>query len=475
MQDFLQRLDVPDLTALIRGSLIGHDNFVPGHNGPHRLVYADYTASGRASRLVEDFILEEVLPFYANTHTDASYCGQQTGRHRESARETIRNCVGANQDHAVIFCGSGATAAINKFVSLTQLHEQARTGEIPVVFIGPYEHHSNILPWRESGADVVEIPEAETGGPDLTALETALIGYADRRCKIGSFSAASNVTGILTDVTAVTQLLKSHGALATWDYAGGGPYLPISMQGAEGAELDAIFLSPHKFIGGPGASGVLVVRKSVATRKRPSHPGGGTVDYVSSWDHRYFDSVEDREESGTPNILGDIRAGLVFELKQQMGTDLICSSNARLADRAIKAWQDQPRLKILGLQNAARLPVFSVLIFFNDGQPVHHNLVARILNDRYGIQARAGCACAGPYGHHLLKVSQERSIEIRDALLTGQRMEKPGWVRLNLSFLMDDAEADFILGALTEVSNNIDDFARDYVCDRENASYFMAM
>lgn len=249
--------------------LIGEGVQIPGADGMVPLVYADYVASGRALRSVEDFVVSDVLPFYANSHTEASYCGAHMTRLRRAARAEIARITGAKQEDAVIFAGSGATAGLNRLVSLLSVNE----ARAPVVFIGPYEHHSNILPWRESRATVVEIPEAAEGGPDLEVLQVALSEYAACDLKIGSFSAASNVTGILTDADAVSALLHAHGALAVWDYAGGGPYLPIDMGGKGRARKDAVVVSPHKFPGGPGASGVLIVNGTAVRRKCPSWPG----------------------------------------------------------------------------------------------------------------------------------------------------------------------------------------------------------
>ena len=255
----------------LAAGLIGEGVMLPGPDGPQPLVYADYVASGRGLRQVEDFIVTEVLPYYANSHTEASYCGAHMTGLRRAARAEIARLTGATEEDAVIFAGSGATAGLNRLVSLLGVNE----ARAPVVFIGPYEHHSNILPWRESKAVVVEIPEAPGGGVDLGVLQQALVEYAACDLKIGSFSAASNVTGVLTDPDPVSALLHEHGALAVWDYAGGGPYLPIDMGGHGGARKDAIVISPHKFPGGPGASGVLIVNKKAVRRRAPSWPGGG--------------------------------------------------------------------------------------------------------------------------------------------------------------------------------------------------------
>ena len=322
------------LIDTIRSAVIGDDEAIVTPFGVRRVSYADYTASGRSLSFIEDFIRETVLPLYANTHTESSGTGLQTTRFREDARRIVREACGANErDHAVIFCGSGSTGAIATLIDCLGLRLPAElddryalldripSSERPVVFIGPYEHHSNDLPWRESIADLVTVPEDHDGRIDRAALERSLQEHADRPLKIGSFSAASNVTGILSDVAALSSLLHRHGALSCWDYAAAAPYVEIEMTPGDDAlaALDAIVVSPHKFVGGPGTPGVLVARRELFGNRVPSVPGGGTVAYVNPTEHVYLDDIEQREEGGTPDIVGSIRAGLVFQLKRAVG------------------------------------------------------------------------------------------------------------------------------------------------------------
>ncbi len=493
LERFRQSIGSGDRIARLRAGLIGEGAGIETPFGEKRLIYADYTASGRALRQVEEFIARHVLPYYANSHTEASFCGAYTTRLREEARAFIAAETNAGSDYAVIFAGSGATSAVNRLVALCGVGDFAgarapspgrrltaffrsgrrppRGGGRPAVFVGPYEHHSNILPWRESGAEVIEIAEAPGGGPDLAMLERELTLRAQRPLLIGSFSAASNVTGIITDVDAVTRLLKHHGALAFWDYAGGGPYLPIDMNPGAGLEKDAVFLSPHKFQGGPGASGLLIVRRSAIRATRPTWPGGGSVAYVSPWAHDYLDSVIEREEAGTPNILGDIRAALAFMIKAEVGTDTIRRRDDELIARAEAVWGANPHINLLGVDKAPRLPIFSFTVRDQAGAIVHHQLFTRLLSDIHGIQVRGGCVCAGPYGHRLLHVSRAESERIRDAVRAGQEVRKPGWIRLNFNYLMDDATAAHIVESVERLARGVSDYAPLYAGDETTAEF----
>ena len=450
---FAAQLDRPDLLDWLRGGLIGEGVPVPGPFGAHPLIYADYVASGRALEQVERFVMTEVLPYYANSHTEASFCGAAMTRMRRAARASIARMTGTDDTHAVIFAGSGATAGINRLVHLLGVPQVLAGGGRAVVFIGPYEHHSNILPWRESGAEVVEIPEAPTGGPDMDALARALADTRGAALRIGAFSAASNVTGIITNVDAVTRLLRAHDVRSVWDYAGAGPYLPIDMQAGGECAKDAVVISPHKFLGGPGASGVLIVRKgAVGPRRSPVMPGGGTVRFVSPWGHVYAEGLEAREEAGTPNVIGDIRAALAFMVKHAIGRNVMDARHAALDARARAVWDHNPRLELLGMDKGARLPIFSFRIRDGQGGYVHHQLFTRMLSDCYGIQARGGCACAGPYAHRLLDIDARQSQDMLAAIHAGNEMAKPGWVRLNFSVLMTDAKADCIIAAVDELA-----------------------
>ncbi len=467
--------NVTHLIEQIREAIIGDDRAVEGPYGLRRLTYADYTASGRSLGFIEDFIREEVLPLYANTHTETSSTGLHTTRFREMSREIILKAVGGSPADVVIFSGSGATGAINKLIEILNLrlpHElDQRFGlashipldQRPVVFIGPYEHHSNELPWRESLVEVVVIPEKADGRIDGKILEQQLRTHATRPLLIGSFSAASNVTGIVSNTNDITSLLHSYGALAFWDFAAAGPYVNIEMNpgyvpGASGdgvvtVSKDAVFISPHKFIGGPQTPGLLIVKRKLLTNAVPSVPGGGTVAYVSSAKHTYLSDLAHREEGGTPAIVEAIRAGLVFHLKQAVGAETIEKLEAGFLARAISSWAKHPNIEILGNLEAKRLSIVSFVI--RHGKRVlHHNFVVALLNDLFGIQARGGCSCAGPYGHRLLGIDLAHSMKYHEAIKAGAEGIKPGWIRLNFNYFISDEVFRFIVRAVEIIADH---------------------
>lgn len=424
---------------------------LPGPFGNRYITYADYIASGQASSLIEDFIQSEVLPYYANTHTEASYTGLQTSKYREEARQAIKQSVHASDEDVVLFAGSGCTGAIDLLIrKLTQFYQTQES--FPVVFIGPFEHHSNILPWREGPFELVELPIAN-GNVDVKALEEQLKKYHHKKPMIGSFSAASNVTGILAPQDEIHRLLKKYDALSFWDYAGAGPYMPIDMNPEGVAGKDAIFMSPHKLIGGPGTPGVLICKKSLFQGGLPVVIGGGTVEYVTKRKQRYIDHIEAREEGGTPAILGSIRAGLAFKLKNEVGASLIQEIEHQYITKAIETFKSHKNIFILGNTEAPRLSFMAFLIRFND-KFLHHNFVVALLNDLFGIQSRGGCSCAGPYGHDLLDINDEDSDKLYDEVLSGNTAAKPGWVRLNFNYFIPREEFEYILNCVIWISEH---------------------
>jgi selenocysteine lyase/cysteine desulfurase len=339
----------------------------------------------------------------------------------------------------------------------------------PVVFIGPFEHHSNEIPWRESIADVVTIREDADGGICVDDLRGRLEEYADRPLLIGSFSAASNVTGIVAPTAEISTLLHEHGALSFWDFAAAAPYVDIDMSSPDPdlplAYKDALFLSPHKFIGGPSTPGVLVARRELFANRVPESPGGGTVLYVNPAEHRYLDDPAHREEGGTPAIIEAVRAGMVFQLKDAVGTPTIRALEERFLARAVAAWRAEPTIELLGNLEAERLSIISFVVRSPSGRYLHHNFVVALLNDLFGVQSRGGCSCAGPYGHRLLGIDLERSHEFEREIAGGCEGIKPGWVRVNFNYFISDTVADYIVEAVRMVARDGWKLLGDYLFD----------
>ncbi|XP_014661429.1 PREDICTED: probable cysteine desulfurase isoform X2 [Priapulus caudatus] len=453
-----------NLLEYIDLNVIGHDTVFEGPFGLRTVIYCDYTASGRPLKFIEEYIMHYVYALYANTHTTTSITSRQTTQFRHEARDIIKKCVNASEQDVVIFTGSGTTGAIHKLISALQLNNNM-TAYNTVVIVGPYEHHSNILPWKESGVrKIVRIPDTSKGQVDLYDLERQLQTWKEEGLQIiTAFSAASNVTGIVTDTVAVGELVHKYGGLCFWDYATAAPYLKIDMNPTETGYKDAMFCSPHKFVGGPGSPGVLIAKKHLFRNPVPHGCGGGTVLFVTRDTHLYLQDIEMREEGGTPAIIESIRAGMVFQLKHEVGTDVIEEREDELCRKAFAAWKRNPNMRILGSHTSRRLPIFAFLVFNQEtGKFLHHNFISVLLNDLYGIQARGGCACAGPYAQDLLGIDEDMAREFTEFLsqtpkdgetTLKQALEimKPGFVRLNLPYFFPDDVVDFVLDAVDMV------------------------
>ncbi|SEJ43502.1 Selenocysteine lyase/Cysteine desulfurase [Deinococcus reticulitermitis] len=449
--------------AALRADLIGSGAVIRTPFGERRVTYADYVASGRALRSVEEKVQRLALPLYANTHTEDSATGAHSTHLTHQAAEYVKAQLGGDHTCKLVFCGSGSTAAVRRMQDILGLivpgpYRQAVLAalpehERPVVFVGPYEHHSNEVSWRETVAEVVEVPLCPRGNLDLEALRGLLRDprYA-RRPKIGSFSAASNVTGLLTDTRTVARMLHAHGASAFFDFAASAPYVAIDMKPGQPDGYDAVFLSPHKFVGGPGTPGLLCFQEHLYTLAAPSTAGGGTVHYVSRTRHAFIEDIEAREDAGTPAILGKIRTALAFRVKEELGVRRLTAREHELFARAQDRLGRNGRVQLLGNPDASRLAFLSLLVRTASGAYLHPRFVVRLLNDLFGIQARGGCACAGPYGHALLGIDDERSERYFQCIMGDMGGLKPGWTRLNLAPWAADEEVDFLLSAVEFVA-----------------------
>ena len=458
----------------LRKQIIGIDTLVVTPFGERIMTYCDYTASGRCLYFIENYI-QRLCQFYANTHTEDDVTGSITSRLMHEAEEAIKAAVHAGPRGCLIACGTGATAAIDKLqqilgVAITpptraRLENLLGEGgfkdsEFPIVFIGPYEHHSNEVTWRNSLVETVRIGLDHNGNIDLEELENHLRDprYSGRT-KIGSFSAASNVTGIRTDIYQIATLLHKFGAFACFDFAACGPYVDIDMnpearKEGDDPSLDAIFLSPHKFLGGPGASGILVFNEALyQTSLPPTVCGGGTVDYVGLEEEDFIRDIEERERAGTPGILQMLKAGLVFQLKDRVGLDTIHTREQAYLRKIMAVFADEPRIEVLGHpEPERRVGIVSFNVRASTGKYLHHKFVSKLLNDLFGIQSRAGCSCAGPYGHELLSIDHLTSEAYRQVVREGQSGFKPGWCRIGLHWVMDEAEVDFVIHAICLVA-----------------------
>lgn len=450
-----------------RERIVGIDRTFASPYGTLPIVYADWVASGRLYGPIERQMREIFGPFVGNPHTESTVTGAMMTHAYHMAQQIIKRHVHAGPDDVIITAGFGMTAVVNKFQRLLGLRicEQYRSQihipehERPVVFLTHMEHHSNHTTWLETLADVVVVDPDPAGLVDLDRLVTQVEKYKDRKLKIGSFTAASNVTGIHPDYRAMATIMHRYGGYCFVDFAAAAPYVDIDMHPEDPAEkLDAVFFSPHKFLGGPGTSGVLVFDRHLYHRNVPDHPGGGTVDWTTPWgDHKFVNSIEAREDGGTPGFLQAIKTALCIDLKQQMDVQVMLQREQELLAVALPALRAMSGVHLLANQVDDRLGILSFYV-----EKVHYNLVAKLLNDCYGVQVRGGCSCAGTYGHYLLHVDPTRSQMIADRINHGDLSKKPGWVRLSLHPTMTDEELTFILSAIEDVVQNADKLEQDY-------------
>ena len=459
-----------------RKNIIGNGQRFLTPYGEKRMLYADWIASGRLYTPIEERIAYEIGPFIGNTHTETSENGRLMTQTYHLAHKIIKEHVHAGKDDVILTTGFGMTGAIVKFqrilglkpCTLYQECTNRNDREKPVVFITHMEHHSNHTSWYETDTDVVIVKPGKDLTIDLDHLEDALKKNKDRKLKIGSFTACSNVTGIRTPYRQMARLMHQYGGVAFIDFAASAPYDEIDMHPPDPEErLDAIFFSPHKFLGGPGSSGVLIFNSSLYSNKVPDQPGGGTVDWTNAWgEYKYIDDIEIREDGGTPGFLQAIRSALSIELKNKMGVENIHARENELLAKTLASLQPAPGLHILADNMTERLGVISFYL-----EAVHYNLVVSLLSDRFGIQVRGGCACAGTYGHFLLDVSYEKSRKITEKINHGDLSEKPGWVRLSLHPTMTDDEITFITEAINQVAKNHKEWGKDYAYNRNTNEF----
>jgi len=485
-----------------RKNIIGFDARFETPYGTKKILYADWTASGRAFASIEERLQQEVLPLMANTHTETTVTGTAMTRAYEQAKHIIKQHVHAGPDDVLIFAGSGMTGAVNKLQRLLGLRiperimDYVKAGRLPavaelknskvsihslfgnyldidpvlkpIIFVSHMEHHSNQTSWLETIADVEIIPNDETGNIDLNTLEQLLIKYKDRTNKAVAITGCSNVTGIQTPYHQVAQLVHAYGGLCFVDFACSAPYVSINMHPPiEGAHLDAVYFSPHKFLGGQGTPGVLIFDKKLYHNIIPDQPGGGTVTYTNPWKyHEYITDIEHREDGGTPPFLQGIKAAMAVKLKEEMGIENMLLREAEILKIIFDRLPGIPGIEIMEGHNKERLGVVSFLL-----KGAHFNLVVKLLNDRFGIQTRGGCACAGTYGHILLHVDELHSNEILDEIHKGDLSCKPGWIRLSVHPVMTDEEVYFMMNAIEQVALHYHQWKVDYVYESDTNEY----
>jgi selenocysteine lyase/cysteine desulfurase len=450
-----------------RKQIVGINKTFETPYGEKKIIYTDWTASGRLYRPIEEKLLNKFGPFVANTHTETSVTGSAMTMAYHKARSIIKKHVNASQDDILITSGTGMTGMINKFQRILGLKVSENLKQYtkvpdelkPIVFITHMEHHSNQTSWLETIADVEIIPWENSGLVCFKSFEKLLIKYKNRPIKIASVTACSNVTGIRTEYYKISEMIHKHGGLCFVDFACSAPYVAIDMHPKnKQAYLDAIFFSPHKFLGGPGTSGVLIFNNKLYHNVVPDNPGGGTVNYTNPWgDHDYINDIETREDGGTPGFLQAIKIALSIQLKEQMGVQNILNREHEMNELIFDKLSKIPNLKLLAEQHKDRLGIFSFFI-----ENAHFNLVVKLLNDRFGIQTRGGCSCAGTYGHFLLNVDQQTSKNIEEQITEGCLIDRPGWIRMSIHPTLTNRELLFICDGIKKVAENIEEWSKDY-------------
>lgn len=473
-----------DHFSLFRTGIIGLHQTFESPFGKKKIIYADWTATGRAYRPIEERIQQEIMPFLGNTHTTATVTGALMSEAYEAAKVIIKEHVGANNSDLLIFCGSGMTGAVNKLQRILGLRMPGRIADFmkkgsspeyqidealrPVVFVTHMEHNSNYVTWLETIADIEIINADENGDVDLAHFKSLLEQHKHRSNKIAAVTACSNVTGIETPYHEIAKMIHQYGGLCFVDFACSAPYVEINMHPAEKqADLDAIYFSGHKFLGGAGTPGVLIFDKKLYKNAVPDQPGGGTVAYTNPWKAReYVTNIEHREDGGTPPFLQGIKAAMCIRLKEEMGVENIRLREKEMRKQIFNRFSKMKNVRVLESAVKKRLGIFSFIV-----EGAHYNLIVKILNDRFGIQTRGGCSCAGTYGHQLLHVGKARSYEILNSIRSGNLLNKPGWIRVSVHPVMTNAEIDFIMNAIELTASNYPEWMNDYDYDPASNEY----
>jgi len=454
-----------------RKQIVGIDQTFETPFGVKKIVYADWTASGRLYRPIEDKMLNDFGPYVANTHTETTFSGSAMTMAYHEARQIIKRHVNAGKDCALIAEGTGMTGVINKFQRILGLKVSENLRELadaipeekkPVVFITHMEHHSNQTSWLETIADVEIIPCDDDGLVDYNSLNDLLDQYKHKEMKIASVTSCSNVTGIQPDYYRIAKVMHQNDGVCFVDFACSAPYVNIDMRPEDPESyLDAIFFSPHKFLGGPGTSGVLIFHKSLYKNMIPDNPGGGTVNWTNPWgEHRYLEDIETREDGGTPGFLQTIRTALAVQLKEEMGVQQIHDRENEIIEKVFDSLLPVKNLNMLAQQHSDRLGIFSFYI-----DDLHYNLGVKLLNDKFGIQTRGGCSCAGTYGHFLLHVDRKESNELLEKMDQGCLIERPGWIRMSIHPTTTDEEVAFMCESIKELAAHHKEWAKDYSYD----------
>ncbi len=453
-------------------AIIGRDHYIKTHlHDSIKLIYADWTASGRMYLPIEESLLRDVYPYVANTHTDTNYTGSKMTFAYRKAQDVIKMHVGASKDDILISSNAGMTGVVNKLQRILglRIHERFKdtvnlsVDERPIIFVTHMEHHSNQTSWMETLADVVVVPPDERGLVSVDKFQHYFQHFSKRKVKIAAISACSNVTGIFCPYLDIAEVAHRHDGWCFVDFACSAPYIDINMHPDDlrGRYLDAIYFSPHKFLGGPGSTGILVFNRKLYSNAIPDHPGGGTIDWSNPWgEHKYVDDIEAREDGGTPAFLQTIKAAMAIRLKEEMGVDNIHRRDRELLEIVWGELSDVPNLHILAEEHRDRLGIVSFYI-----EDLHHHVGVKILNDRFGIQTRGGCSCAGTYGHYLLNVSRRQSREITNRINRGDHSTKPGWIRLSFHPTDSDSDMLFITEAIRQLAKNHRRWSNDYFID----------